>query len=159
MIGIEVDGIDEVRQKLKLLSGTQPMREMNEEVATFLMSELQKYPPRKHVSRKAAFGQTFQSDRQRRWFFASLADGSLKIPYGRSGAYRQNWEKMPFGSTNYIVTNDHPAAQYIQGDGTQSRQLKMVGWKSISEVIRRRSDRIRQIANQVYDRWVRKLGL
>jgi len=159
MIGIETEGIPEVREKLKRLAGTQPMREMNEEVATFLVAELQKYPPMKYVSRKSAFGQTFQSDRQRRWFFANLNDGSLKIPYGRSGKYRQNWEKMPFGATNYIVTNDHPAAQYIQGDGTQSRQLKKVGWKSIGEVVRRRSDRIRQIANGVYYRWIRKLGL
>ena len=159
MIGFETEGIPELREKLKRLGGTEPRREMSEDVAKMLRDEMQKYPPMRHVTRKQAYGRSFESDKQRRWFFASLADGSLTLPYRRTGQYRLGWEVMPFGATNYIVVNDHPAAKYLQDAPTQSRMAKLIGWKTWQEILQRKSDKIRYTANRVLDKWVRKLRL
>jgi len=159
MIGIETEGIPEVREKLKRLGSKEPMRDMNKGVAQYIREELQRAPAPRRVTRKQAFGKTFQSDRQRKWFFASLADGSLVVPHRRTGRLRKGWEIMPFGPTNYIVVNDTPGAKFVQDRPTQSRMMKIIGWKTMQDIIERRRDRIRQIANGVYDKWIRKLGL
>jgi len=159
MIGFETEGIPELQEKLKRLSGVEPRREMSEAVAKFLRTELQKIPRQHYVSRKRAYGKSFDSDKQRRWFFASLADGSLKVPYRRSGKLRRDWQVMPFGATDYIVVNENPAAKWTQDADTQANMMRLRGWKTFQEILRRQSDRIRQVANGVYDKWIRKMRL
>ena len=159
MIGFETENIPEVREKLKLIGGVQPRREMSHEVAKFMRTELQKYPPVRRVTRKQAYGVTFFSDRQRRWFFANLNSGDLKLPYRRTGQYRQGWKVMPFGQSNYIVVNDSPIGKYLQDSETQSRMARLIGWETWQMILQRQSDKIRHIANGVYDRWIRRLGL
>jgi len=163
MIGIEVEGVEEIRAKLKLLAGSQPRQEMTGEVADYVIEYLQNQPAKKKVTRKQAFGRSFESDKQRRWFFASLADGSLVLPYGRTGQLKEGWKKRPLGS-NCEVYNQVPYAKHVQGDGTQSRMMKIIGWRTATMTAREltfgvASGRIKQIANRFYDRFIKRIGL
>jgi len=159
MIGFEIEGLEEVRAKLKKLGSDAPRKEVTKDVATYLRAELQKYPSPRYVSRKQAYGRTFQSDKQRRWFFAALKSGELTIPYRRTQTLRRNWEIMPMGSSDYIVVNETPYAKWVQDEDTQSNMMRLRNWKTFQAVIQKAGDKIRQIANKVLDAYIRKIGL
>lgn len=158
-IGVDIEGLDEVREKLKRLDSPEPMREMTFEVAKLIRTEMQKYPSPKHITRKAAYGVTFFSDKQRRFFFAALKRGQISVPYKRTQTLRRGWQILPFGQSGHIVANEVPYAYLVHGEGTQSRMMQKIGWKTLDAVVKKLSDRIRQTANKVYDRWIRRLGL
>ena len=158
-IGFEVEGLEEVKEKLRRLSSQEPQREMTKDVATYLRAEMQKVPSPTYVSRKQAYGRSFQSDKQRRWFFAALARGEITIPYRRTGRLRGGWEIMPMGTVNHLVVNEIPYAKWVQDKDTQSNMMKLRNWKTFQTVIKKSSDKIRQIANKVYYNYIRKTGL
>lgn len=95
---------------------------------------LRHYEPYKNVSRKRAYGQTFQSDKQRRWFFAN--GGPDMIGNNRTGKTKDAWR---FRSTNggYGGTfeNDAPGAGWLWSDSGQANQLRKVGHRTISSKI------------------------
>lgn len=158
-VGFDVEGEENLARKLKLVSDPRVASEMTLEVAKEVRQGMQRSTPsRKYVTRKAAYGKTFFSERQRRWFFANLGEG-LQVPYKRTDRMRRNWDVMPFGASNHLVVNDSPGAEYVFGDQTQSRHEAMVGWKTIGTVVRKMSDRIRFTANKVLDAYLRKVGL
>ena len=156
MIGIEISGIDEVMEKLRRLSDARAMFELTKSVAVYLRAEFQKYPGEKRVTRKQAYGKTFFTDKQRRWFFANL--GNLQIPYKRGLGLMRGWQVMSFGSYDHIVVNDVSYAEHVMGD-RQSRMSKLIGWKKASEITKKNADKIRNIASTFYHNYINKLGL
>lgn len=91
---------------------------------------MQIYEPWKKVTRLAAYGQTFQSDKQRRWFFAALRDGTIDVPYRRTFAMKNAWVIRGRGRSSSIV-NDSAGAIYAMGSKTQSPLHKLMGWKTV----------------------------
>jgi hypothetical protein len=159
LIGIDVEGLDEVIEKFRQLDSADAKREMTLEVAKYIRKELQKVPSPKRVTRKQAFGVTFFSDRQRRFFFRALGSGQIKVPYRRTGRTRRGWRIEPFGHIDHLVLNETPGVQYVQQRATQSRMMKIIGWKTAEDIVEKGSDKIRQIAGKVLDKWIRKLRL
>lgn len=128
-----------------------------EAVNSYLITELRKVPPYKHISRTAAYGQPFQSDKQRRWFFWALNGGMIDVPYKRTGELSGNWKTEGEGYQQKII-NSTPWADFVQGPG-QSRMMSMIGWKKIEEFIQLRWSNILRVAGQGVDAVIRKLGL
>ena len=85
-------------------------------------------PGYRYVSRKAAYGKTFFSDKQRRWFFKNRM--WEKIPYQRTHVLENSWEMIGSGA-NLTIRNQDPAAEWAYSEG-QARQLEMVGWRRVS---------------------------
>lgn len=158
MIGIEVTGIEQVREKLRFLGNNRIAQKTSMEVAKFLRGEFMKYPPPRYVTRAAAYGSSFFTDRQRRWFFAALGRGELKIPYRRTRATMMGWEVMPFGARDAIVVNDTEGAKWTMDDQTQTRHEAMVGWQRVKAIVNKNRDRIRQIAGRAVDAYIRSGG-
>lgn len=128
-----------------------------EAVNKYLIGILKKYPPQKHVSRKAAYGgDGFFSDRQRRWFFAALRSGELKTPYSRSNDLSNAWQQVGSGRDS-IVANDAPYAAYVMGDDDQSRHEKLVGWSKLGDVLDRRSKDLVRVFEQAVRDAMKKL--
>ena len=48
----------------------------------YLLNVLKAYPPQRSITRKEAYGVSFFTEKQRRWFFANL--DNLQIPYHRT---------------------------------------------------------------------------
>jgi hypothetical protein len=91
-------------------------------------------PNYKYVSRKKAYGQTFQSDKQRRWFFANKMQD--KIGNNRTGATQAGWySKVSKGGYGMVIGNDTPGAYYTMSDKGQAAQPAKVGWQKVSAVI------------------------
>lgn len=85
------------------------------------------YPPQNYVTRKQAYGQTFQSDRQRRWFFAALNSGEINVPYQRTGHLGEAWQ-WDMKPRSDIIYNDSPYEKWTIGNA-RSEHEKLVGWK------------------------------
>ena len=151
LIGIDVSGLKELRElALKLPDAVQDA--INVAVGDYLVNVLRAYPPQQYVSRKAAYGQTFFSDRQRRWFFAALAHGDLEIPYPRTQTLSQGWRRL-----DDIVVNEVEYAKFVMGEGEQSRHEEKVGWLTTDRIVEQRATRIAEIANGAAKRALRKL--
>ena len=69
------------------------MDAITEDVGDYLVNVLRSYPPQNYVTRKAAYGQTFFSDKQRRWFFAALEAENYRYP----ASARKHWRKAGSG--------------------------------------------------------------
>jgi hypothetical protein len=91
--------------------------------------------PYKYVSRKRAYGQTFQSEKQRRWFWAN--GGPDMIGNNRTGATANAWTSKATNS-GYGVTLENPSegAKHIWGDDTQAAQPAAVGHRTAGEKIK-----------------------
>lgn len=127
------------------------------EVAEFMQGKLRDYPPYRYVSRKAAYGVSFFSDRQRRWFFAALAEGRIKPGQNnRTGALGEGWRIQQSGPKQLDLVNEVPYAVYVQGTITQqARQPRMAGWKSITVWLRTFKSEIGRVGMRNLDRWIK----
>jgi len=89
---------------------------------------LKHYAPYKKVSRKQAYGVTFSSDKQRRWFWANRP----AIPYRRTGAQGKAWG-LEGKSTNIRIVNRDPSVKYTRG---QTNLHRLMGWQTAMGTIR-----------------------
>jgi hypothetical protein len=83
----------------------------------------------RYVSRKSAYGRTFVSAAQRRWFFANGA----KVGNFRTGKLMAAWS-IGGNSTRLYLLNSAPYAGFVIGDG-QARQPQKVGWRKAMDVV------------------------
>lgn len=93
--------------------------------------------PYKYVSRKAAYGVTFFTAKQRRWFFAAVRDGRINPGQNnRTGETSAAWQAEPRNNGyRYTMTNNTPGGYYTRDNRGQARQLAKVGWRKIRDVL------------------------
>jgi hypothetical protein len=108
-------------------------------------------PPYQYVSRKAAYGQTFQSDKQRRWFWWAVKTGKILFPihYVRrspAGGLAAAWKILGSGQAR-TLTNTEPSAVWVYSQ-RQAKQLALVGWKKITVILK-------QYEKNIYDSFMR----
>lgn len=90
--------------------------------------------PYKYVTRKSAYGVSFFTDKQRRWFWANGGPDMIGKP--RSGNTSAAWKKVPSaGGYQYKITNDTAGGFYTRDDKGQARQPAKVGWRKVSKVL------------------------
>jgi hypothetical protein len=156
-IGFAVDGLPKLQKILDGLS-EEIQDEAVEEVNREFLKVLTKYEHQQnYVTRARAYGVTFFTEKQRRWFFANLREGNIDVPYHRTHALRAAWRQEGTGRRSFII-NDAEGAPFVMGDDTQSRHEKMVGWKTISVIVRENTDRAVKNLGKVVDRILRRRG-
>lgn len=92
-------------------------------------------PPYRHITLKQAYGQTFKSDKQRRYVMMMIRKGNIKIPYQRRSP-RSGLSTMWFmegSGSNLLLVNKAPYSPYVYGE-EQSRLLAMGGWRKASAI-------------------------
>ena len=156
-IKIELLGVKEIEAKLNKLP-VEVADEAINDVQDYMLNVLRMYPPKNYITRKQAYGQTFQSDKQRRWFFWALNSGTIEIPYRRTQTLSKGWHKVRNGLFGYLV-NYTPYAVYVLGERKQSRHEELVGWKKVSQEISDRAEKINKIIDEAAKKAIRKLGL
>lgn len=93
-----------------------------------------KHPePYKYVSRKSAYGVTFFTEKQRRWFWAN--GGPDMIGNNRTGNSTDAWQYTEVSAYKYTLTNPEPGAYWTRDDYGQARQPAKVGWRKVAKVI------------------------
>ena len=111
------------------------------EIAIHLIGDdqrgLKHYVGYRYVSRKSAYGQTFSSDKQRRYVMAKIREGEITPGSPRrTNALKRGWAyKLQGGGYGASIYNPVPYAGYVMGDATQARQPAKVGWRTMAAVI------------------------
>lgn len=120
---------------------------------------LKHYVNYKYVSRKSAYGQTFSSDKQRRYVMAKIRSGEIAPGTShRTGALANGWNyKLQGGGYGAKIYNAVPYAKYVMGDGTQARQPNKVGWRMVAEIIKTNTAGMMRAANQAVERVLKTL--
>lgn len=93
--------------------------------------------PYKYVSRQSAYGVSFFTDKQRRWFFWALNTGQINPGSGeRTGKTSDAWSYKASGNGyQYTIVNPTAGGYYTRDDYGQARQPAKVGWRKVSDVL------------------------
>jgi|GEM_PF-2135891 hypothetical protein len=94
-----------------------------------------KHEPRyKTIKRKRAYGKTFFTDKQRKWFFWALRTGKIKPGRNnRTHEMSNGWEVVKTKSGANIV-NRVKHAIWSYDNKRQARLNKLVGWRKIKDI-------------------------
>jgi len=157
MIQVSIEGFDVIQRTFQYLP--QFARDkFAEEMGKYLVKELQEYePPNRFVTRKAAYGKSFFTRRQQKWFFWALRTGRIRVPYVRTHELRRSWRLHGKGESVYIQ-NDRSGVPYVMGDIGQSRHERMVGWETVGQFVEKRTKTIETRGNQIITKTLRQLG-
>lgn len=93
--------------------------------------------PYKYVTRKSAYGFSFFTAKQRRWFFWALNTGRIDPGSGkRTGESTAAWKAIPRNDGyRYTISNNTAGGYWTRHDTRQARQLGKVGWRKIMTVL------------------------
>lgn len=161
MIKTSVRGIEELKTLFKRVPVE--IRKIAVEVATeYIIGDsthgLKHMVRYRYVSRKKAYGQTFVSDKQRRYVMAKIKSG--EITPGRENRTWQmaaGWKYVKqgggYGATIY---NKAKGVKWVYGDDTQARQLKLVGHRTMGEVIKTNIKGAIQAVNRMVEKWIKQ---
>jgi len=139
-VKITMRGIEAVQEYLK----TVPRGALKDALAAFTeyivgneQHGLKHADPYKFVTRKAAYGFPFFTDKQRKWFFWALNTGQIDPGSGkRSGESTGAWKAEPRNDGyRYTISNPTAGAYYTQSDTGQARQPALVGWRKVAKNI------------------------
>jgi hypothetical protein len=98
---------------------------------------LQRYQPYKYVPRARAYGQTFKSDKQRRFVMAAIREGRIDpgVPH-RTGNTQRGWyAKVGNGGYRMVIGNDTPGAYFTRHDTGQARLNALAGWRKTMDIV------------------------
>jgi hypothetical protein len=154
-VGIDVQGIEDVKKLMKNLPPA-VQDQVVDDVSEYMLKVMRLNPPEKRVKRKTAYGVTFFTERQRRFFFAALRDGRINVPYNRTQGQSRGWKIIGKGK-DALVVNETPGVLFTRDNDRQARLNKLVGWKTVAEEISTRAERIMEIANAAVKQALRKL--
>lgn len=130
------------------------MRAFSEYILGNQQHGLRHSEPYKYVSRKAAYGQTFKTDKQRRWFFANNMQD--KIGNNRTGKTAAAWT-LKESNNGYRMTLENKTAggYYTRSDKGQARQLGLVGWRKLLLMIAANVTGALRSANAAVNKWLK----
>lgn len=138
---IEIRGVEELLAKLVRLEKLQGIVAVMRAAALYVKGKLAKYPPQKQIRRDSVYDTSFQTIKQQRFFFASLADGTLDVPYHRgesasSEALGRSWTITDEdGGLTQIIGNDTSYGPFVMGDeDEQSLFMAAIGWQRANDI-------------------------
>ena len=149
-VTIQVRGLPEIRKKLGAVQGQNFTRGLLMVAGKHLKSKFARYPPRKSVTRTQAYGRPFDSDRQRKWFFASLRDGSLSVPHRRTREFGNKWY-VKAKDTTAVVGNPAAYGDFVMGPN-QARLMMLIGWKKAIDIAEKERRTLERKMQQQIDR-------
>ena len=127
------------------------------DVGQYMLYRLREYPAYRYVSRIAAYGRSFVSDRQRNWFFWALGAGIIHPGQNnRTGKLGKGWEIKQVNPKQIDLVNAVEYAKYVQGTDPHphAAQPRMAGWKSITVWLRTFSSEIGRVGMKNLQHWI-----
>src|SRR3990172_3628364 len=135
-LGVDTTGLKEINAKLAKLPDA-VADEGTDAANKYLVDSLRAYPSYKYVTRKAAYGQTFSSDKQRRYVMARIREGRIDPGYPHRTGRTQRGYVMKVSNDGYRVSiqNKEAGAYYTRDDSGQARLNALAGWVKVRDVI------------------------
>lgn len=163
---IEQSGLEQLIPKIASLPDT-AKKQIIDDVTEYSLGVLRGEQPKyKHVSRARAYGRQrggmgWFSDKQRKYVMMMIRERKFNIPYRRTGKLASGWQaKKTLSSVTFVNTTAY--APYVIGMVAQSRHEKMVGWKKVTETLRKLSflsAPFRKVCMTAVQKAIRKLKL
>nr|ASV43911.1 hypothetical protein [Hot spring virus BHS1] len=138
---IKLEGQEKLLARLESLGRLDMVKAGIQAAAVYLKGKLSQYPPSRRLTRAEVYGQTFQTDRQRRGFFAKLRSGEIEVPYRRgespkSQRFKAGWTIAAQNSgMTVVIGNDTEYGPLLMEKEMQSLYAKRVGWRTIDAVV------------------------
>lgn len=110
---------------------------------------LKHYPPYKYVTRKSAFGQSFQSEKQRRYVMAAISRGEIDpgVPH-RTGNYQRSWVTEDTGARTRIVGE-------LPHEGWPNRLAAKIRWQSVADILAANARGAMRAAQAAVNAWIK----
>jgi len=155
-IAVDVKGLPELRAKQEKLP-LEARNTITDEVNKDILNVMKAYEPYKHITMQQAYG-GFISTKQRKWFFAALANGDVQIGNHRTQKLSKGWKIEGKGYESMIV-NQTPYAAYVMDDQYQANLPGYEGWKTVGMRIREHMTKFIATADAAVKKAIRKLNL
>lgn len=156
----EIRGIDELIAYIKTVPHGAVKVSLDALADWFIGSPkhgLRHAPSYRYISRKKAYGESFVSDKQRRWFWAN--GGPDMIGNNRSGATENGWYKKPSnGGYGIDLGNKALGAYWTQDNEGQAAQPALVGWRKVMQNISDNMTGAMRHANAAVGKWLKSKG-
>ena len=157
-IGIDIAGDKRIANAIRNLPAA-AQDFVVDELSKYIINVYHQYPPRKRITRKQAYGRTFQTAKQRRYFFWALNNGVIHVPYRRTQTLREGWQQLGKGKDSIIV-NEVDWSPYVMGSvNEQSRMHHMIGWDHYDEVLDNREDKTAKVLYGAIKKSTKSVGL
>lgn len=137
---IVLQGDRALLQKLERLGRRDLLNAVLTAGGLYLRRRFATYPPKRRPTRASVYGRAFQSDRQRKYFFAALRDGRLEVPYRRgmspgSETLGKRWAVYSKSMEVVAVGNNASYARRVQSLQDQSLYMRAVGWVPVETTL------------------------
>lgn len=139
-ITINLEGMEELLQAIESLEDLKPIRGAVQAMALYMKGKVAVYPPYRHIPRKQIYGFSFFSDKQRKWFFAAVAEGRINVGHSSRGGktsqgFGRRWTITPLNSgLTAIIGNNTSYGEFLMG-AKRSKRSEAGGWRLVSEVL------------------------
>jgi hypothetical protein len=158
-IAVEVRGIPELMAKLDKL----PEAAADDGVDAankYLVNIFKHYPSYRYVSRKRAYGQTFVSDKQRRYVMAMIREGVITPGVSnRTPTMADGWKVYGKGKDSFVA-NETPYAAFLMGDANQqANQPLLAGWRSAALLVRANNETVLKKFDAGVKKAIKRIGL
>lgn len=157
-IAIDIENDEVIAKELASIAKGELRDAAADELSDYLLRVLRHYPSYRRVTRKQAYGVTFFSPQQRRAFFAKLNSGEISVPYKRTQALSKGWHRLGEGEKT-LIANEVPHAKFAYGDPKQANLLRLIGWKTLPEIIRERIAEGMRRADAAVKKRIKRAGL
>lgn len=133
MINVKVD-VDEFNKKWNDYTHYYITSEIGEAVANeAIIPIFRAYPAQTNAP------QPFKSDKSRRYFFARLKAGKIKVPYMRTQQLAEKWEvatKAYHGDSETNVRSKRRFARFVIGEKKEQSKYHAGNWPNVEDVAR-----------------------
>lgn len=159
---IELRGLEPVIADLERLRKLQFVNAVLMAGAVYLQRKVATYPPKKRPTRASVYGRTFKTVRQRKFFFAALADGKIDVPYRRgispgSQTLGKRWTVASQSPFVVVLGNNATYARLVQSLQDQSLYMRAVGWVPVETIIEREEANVLRYMGREMNRQVKSL--
>ena len=117
---IRFEGLESLMGKIESLQQVRMIAAGIKTAALHIKGKIAQYPPVKRLTRASVYGSSFQTDKQRRYFFYALAKGKIEVPYrrGESPGSRTLGRRWTIATSNNgltaIVGNNAPYGRWCR---------------------------------------------
>lgn len=139
-VTIQVDGMDELLQAIESLEDLRPLRGAVQAMALYMKGKVAIYPPYQHIPRKQVYGFSFFSAKQRKWFFAAVAEGRITVGKSSRGGktsqgFGRRWTITPLNNgLTAVIGNNTGYGEFLMGS-KRTKRSAAGGWRTVAEVV------------------------
>jgi hypothetical protein len=157
-----IEGMDELIKQISNIQQLKGLKAILLAAGMTLKGKLSVYPAQKSLTRAEVYGQTFKTDKQRRYFFWALKTGEITVPYSRgddskSERFKAAWAvSAQRDGLRVVVGNDTTYGPLLMDPRVQSKFMAEIGWQTTQQVM---DENAEQISTFAFTQLAATLGL